>query len=340
MIFRIAHRPSYFSVSRQTAQDNRLSFEARGILFYLLSKCDSWQVRVDDLRREGGCGRDKIYRVLKELTDAGYLRQEMKKDGKGRWIKGDYLVYETPQPLPEKPDTEKPDILNIKEKEKREREAIPSPAWQKAFETHIGLATARDVDFFADLRKRYSDTDIIYAITEARRRNPDIKHNPYRTIETILEELSRPEDTSPESIALNQQIASLIAGSGLKENIQAARVMLDSPEKVALFKEFWREANPIGKPHSRPHARQVLAYYSDALDWDKTRKTQPALGGVHRHDLSCPECDPAYGNPAAIGDGFFQFGNEKMHCPWCWSGVYEHPEAAKGQVIQRLRVSA
>jgi hypothetical protein len=115
---------TYFAIRRAVPQDKRLTFEARGVLSYLLSKPDDWVVRIQDLMREGDCGRDRIYRILKELKDNGYLHREQvhKPDGKFEW--GPYRVYEIPftdfqevveaqqkdtKPFTEKPYTEKPD---------------------------------------------------------------------------------------------------------------------------------------------------------------------------------------------------------------------------------------
>lgn len=89
---RTKDRP-YFSMCRATAQDDSLSWEARGVLSYLLSKPDTWKVNVKNLQQK--CGRDKIHRILKELRESKYLHllRERKPDGTFEWI---YHVYETP----------------------------------------------------------------------------------------------------------------------------------------------------------------------------------------------------------------------------------------------------
>lgn len=45
------------------------------MLTYLLSQPDDWAIGVDSLIRDG-CGRDQVYRILKELRDAGHLVHE------------------------------------------------------------------------------------------------------------------------------------------------------------------------------------------------------------------------------------------------------------------------
>jgi len=63
----------YVATSRAAAQDERLSFEARGLLWYLLSKPSDWKVVIGDLMKAGHCGRNRVYRILRELQTAGYL---------------------------------------------------------------------------------------------------------------------------------------------------------------------------------------------------------------------------------------------------------------------------
>jgi hypothetical protein len=93
---------AYLAISRALTQDRRLSFEARGVLAYLLSKPSDWIVRIQDLQKEGGCGRDRIYRILKELRDAGYLHRDQERQPNGLFIWGPYRVYE--QPFTDKAD--------------------------------------------------------------------------------------------------------------------------------------------------------------------------------------------------------------------------------------------
>lgn len=94
----------YFAVRRGTAQDSRLSFEARGALIYFLSKPDDWEIQLQDIMREGHCGRDRALRILKELETCGYLTKEKQTQNKeGRFNPVSLLVHEVP--CTEKPDT-------------------------------------------------------------------------------------------------------------------------------------------------------------------------------------------------------------------------------------------
>ena len=87
----------YFMCSRDTAQDKTLSYDALGMLGYLLSKPSDWMVQPSDLIREK-CGRDKVYGTLNELIDSRYLERIYIRDKRGKVLSVEYVVYEEPFP--------------------------------------------------------------------------------------------------------------------------------------------------------------------------------------------------------------------------------------------------
>lgn len=108
-IFRARHDAEnpYFMYVRKTAQDKDLSWEARGVLAYLLSQPNDWETRAKNLERKG-FGRDRAKTVLRELESAGYLTRETKQPhgSKGRFASFSYVVHEVP--FTEKPSTVEP----------------------------------------------------------------------------------------------------------------------------------------------------------------------------------------------------------------------------------------
>lgn len=109
-IFRAKQRDRYVIVDQRIAVDNRLSFSARGLLVYLLSRPDDWKLIVQDLQRQGNLGRDGVYKLIKELRRAGHICFKPRRDENGRMRGGEYTVWEVPpEPHPELPDTVKPD---------------------------------------------------------------------------------------------------------------------------------------------------------------------------------------------------------------------------------------
>jgi len=108
-IRRAARRQRFVIVDQSAVEDRRLSWAARGLLAYLLSRPDDWKVLVNDLRKRGNLGRDGIYSLLRELRAAGYLRYQHNRDARGRLRGGTYIVSELPAPRPGLPDTDGPD---------------------------------------------------------------------------------------------------------------------------------------------------------------------------------------------------------------------------------------
>lgn len=111
-------------LSNEVINDARLSFAARGLLHWILSKPDHWQVSVEGVKRhcqsqgkKRGNGRDAIYALLAELKEAGYMQVRQIRDAGGLMGEMDYLVTDTPthrapgtaEPHTDEPHTDKPD---------------------------------------------------------------------------------------------------------------------------------------------------------------------------------------------------------------------------------------
>ncbi|MFO8100090.1 MAG: hypothetical protein R6T83_10795 [Salinibacter sp.] len=67
--------------------DSDLSWEARGLLAYLLAQPDDWEIQMDDLVAAAPCTEDKLHRILTELEENGYANREKKHqyDGTFQW---------------------------------------------------------------------------------------------------------------------------------------------------------------------------------------------------------------------------------------------------------------
>jgi hypothetical protein len=94
-IYRLEKTEHYVRIANSVFEDRRLSWGARGLLGYLLSKPDDWQVRLYDLIAQGPAGVHKIRRMLRELEATGYLYRKRlrRKDGTFGWI---VIVLEHP----------------------------------------------------------------------------------------------------------------------------------------------------------------------------------------------------------------------------------------------------
>lgn len=98
-IIRVKKDEKYFTASNEPFIDKRLSWEARGLMGYLLTKPNNWQVRISDLESQGEAGNHKIKRMLAELRTYGYMNRIRitLEGGKFDWITE---VYESPSQNP------------------------------------------------------------------------------------------------------------------------------------------------------------------------------------------------------------------------------------------------
>jgi hypothetical protein len=89
---------NFFSAYNKPFETIELSWEARGLLGYLLTKPDGWECRNNDIINNGPAGRDKVARMIKELIDAGYMKRFRFQNESGQfdWVTE---VYELPQEL-------------------------------------------------------------------------------------------------------------------------------------------------------------------------------------------------------------------------------------------------
>lgn len=80
MIFR-SYSDCYTRIPNQILEDERLLWEAKSILVYLLSKPDIWELNVRHLTKIGNAKQHKIYRMLRELQQYDYVQKHRKSSG-------------------------------------------------------------------------------------------------------------------------------------------------------------------------------------------------------------------------------------------------------------------
>lgn len=100
-VIRVRKRPNNFVMIDKTfLEDERLSFKAKGILAYLLSKPDNWKVIVGNLVKYSKDGKSAVYAGLKELKECGYYVKTPIRSEDGRRIsRWESTVYEMPDSL-------------------------------------------------------------------------------------------------------------------------------------------------------------------------------------------------------------------------------------------------
>lgn len=97
-ILKIKKRSERFAViSTNILEDKNLSWKAKGLLSYLLSRPEDWTVRIQDLIKRSTDGRDAVKSALRELREVGYAELIREQDSKGRLKGTSYLIHEIPQ---------------------------------------------------------------------------------------------------------------------------------------------------------------------------------------------------------------------------------------------------
>jgi len=116
MIVRRKVNFNYTVVPNEPINDDRLSFEAIGLLVYLLSRPDHWNVHIEHLRQRGGLGREKMQGLVRELIRHGYIVRERRRDSTTcRFGAFEYVVYDEPRRAVSEPATENPSVGEIRE---------------------------------------------------------------------------------------------------------------------------------------------------------------------------------------------------------------------------------
>lgn len=105
--------PPFTRILNQALQDERLSFKARGLLSYMLSKPDNFRFYLDELTKYTTEGKDSIRAGLKELEKFGYVNRYQVKNDRGKIQSWELDIYESPSLCPESgfPVVENPTLI-------------------------------------------------------------------------------------------------------------------------------------------------------------------------------------------------------------------------------------
>lgn len=120
-IVRVEKNKNYTTINNTSIQDVRLSWKAKAIHVFMLSRPDDWTFYNSEMVKWAKDGSDAFVSGLKELQKHGYVKKEKRRndDGTFDWVT---VVYEVPymdlphmdKPSMEKPFMEKPSMENPK----------------------------------------------------------------------------------------------------------------------------------------------------------------------------------------------------------------------------------
>ncbi|MEN8214769.1 MAG: hypothetical protein ABFS56_00005, partial [Pseudomonadota bacterium] len=117
---------TFVRIEKSSLEDITLSWRARGLLSYLLSRPDNWTIIINNLIKQSPDGRTTIRSSLKELEASGYLRLERVNGEKG-YIKWVQVIYESPTLNPYWQN----DYEGAKSPESKIKPVNAAPTWEK-----------------------------------------------------------------------------------------------------------------------------------------------------------------------------------------------------------------
>lgn len=135
-VLRVRKTENFVIIHKGALEDPKLSFKAKGLWTYCLSRPDDWVFHVKHLATVSQDGEDAVYSAIKELEEAGYVKK-IQHHINGRFQKVDYEIFEIPQiqiilPQPEKQEAVfqepvNPALLSIEPILRNEKTVCPEP---------------------------------------------------------------------------------------------------------------------------------------------------------------------------------------------------------------------
>lgn len=221
-IVRIEHNKNnpYVILNKKALEDGKLSWAAKGLWAYLMSRPDDWNVSVVHLSKiydEKGGGEKAILSLLNELIENGYCERRQPKKDNGLFERTEYIIMEFKKCLPqpservavervpvEVPTTNKVSILN---KEEQQHVAVFFDCLEKI-----------EIEEYekAWLSKNYDETTVRHALDYATNPNTKIRTSLIQTIKWACEKKPDIPVSKEEDAIKNKQIA---------ENIKKAAIV-------------------------------------------------------------------------------------------------------------------
>lgn len=194
---RVAKNPDnpFVMIDRRPIENPKMSWKAKGLLAYLLSRPDDWVIRFRDLVNRSPDGAHTVRAAMKELKDAGHVQVRAEREG-GRVKQWVYVIKELPDvdfQQVEKQQVENQTYTNNKDlnKKKLKVAATPKPptpqevqAFRKATRKYPNSANYPDVvtsvrKVMARLGKENIEDIVIDELSKFYRRWTGKGYNPF-----------------------------------------------------------------------------------------------------------------------------------------------------------------
>lgn len=204
-IIRQKRKERFSIVDNKVIEDERLSFKARGLLIYMLSKPDDWKFYTEELaKRSNKDGISAIKTALNEIEDAGYLTRKQGHKKNGQFTSQDWILTDTSTNLPqvEKPLADKAPAgkaladnrtlpntdfkPNTDHTNKDDDDQPVEDAFNLAQLAGINVNSGLNLPVFTDYINRLGNELVCYAV---RRTNDVAQHPSWSYLKTVLKSL-------------------------------------------------------------------------------------------------------------------------------------------------------
>jgi len=108
--FRVQKREAYVVLDKGFLNNPNLSWQAKGLLAYMLSLPNDWVFNIRDLSGRSKNGRDATRSTVDELVSAGYIDKQQHRAERGKFGNVEWIVNELP--FTENPTTVNPATVN------------------------------------------------------------------------------------------------------------------------------------------------------------------------------------------------------------------------------------
>ncbi|MEX6346763.1 helix-turn-helix domain-containing protein [Staphylococcus ureilyticus] len=87
---------NYFIASKHYVEDENISWKAKGIMSYLFSKPNDWQIYQTQLEKVSKDGKASVRSTINELINNGYMTRQSRRKTNGDFDGYDYTLHEYP----------------------------------------------------------------------------------------------------------------------------------------------------------------------------------------------------------------------------------------------------
>lgn len=161
-------QPSGFTIISNSVLENpNLSFKAKGLWAYCMSKPDNWNFHVSHLATVSQEGKNAVYSALKELEKEGIV-EKVQENTRGKFGPVDYVIYPYSKeiqiilplrdfPQTEKPHAENPPLVSTDNIPKTDLKKKPPPPSSKSKDLWENLRDEFEEEEISFARKRYEE---------------------------------------------------------------------------------------------------------------------------------------------------------------------------------------